>query len=95
MGFTSHPKNTIATPVVEVVYKITCKAFYRRLTFQERKVLRNSTMDEVIDLREDLMQGRFVELDSILEQQLLDTGLLSQSRIDELLVEPIRRETQL
>lgn len=94
MGLGIHTKNTLIerTDSVEVK-KITTKAFYRRLTFQERKVLRISTLDEVIDLREDLQRGRFVKLDANLEQQLLDTALLSQTRIDELLVAGTRDET--
>lgn len=70
-----------------IIRTITTKAFFRRLTFQERKVLRTSTLDAVADLREDLQRGDFVDLDGILEQQLIDTNLLSQSRIDELLAD--------
>ena len=69
------------------IRKITTKAFFRRLTPAERSVLRNSVLDTVADLREDLQRSFTVELDSILEQQLLDTTLLNQTRIDELLVD--------
>lgn len=72
---------------------ITTQAFFRRLTFPERKVLRNSTKDAVADLREDLQRSSFVDLDGILEQQLLDTTLLQQSRIDALLVDGTNEET--
>lgn len=77
------------------IRRITTKAFFRRLTFQERKVLRLSQLDAVADLREDLQRGTFVELDSVLEQQLLDTTLIQQSRVDALLVDGTPEEIQL
>ncbi len=87
------PDGVIINPPV-LIRAITVKAFFRRLTFQERKVLRLSVKDEVVDLREDLQRSEFVALDSILEQQLLDTTLLSQNRIDKLLVDGTPEETQ-
>ena len=91
------PTHKIAVPDDAVVGSplartITAKAFFRRLTFQERKILRLSPNDRVVDLREDLQRGTHVDLDGTIEQQLLDTGLLSQSRIDELLIDGVIEE---
>ncbi len=85
MGLKIHKDSPMSPPTSSKVTEITVKAFFKRLSFVERKVLRNSTMDEVIDLREDLQRDRVVKLDAELEQQLLDTGLWTQERIDELL----------
>jgi hypothetical protein len=77
------------------IRRITTKAFFRRLKFGERKVLRNSTLDAVVDLREDLQRSLYIDLDDVLSR-LLDTGLLDQSRIDELLVDgTAAEETEL
>ncbi len=72
---------------------ITTQAFFRRMTPAERKVLRTSAIDEVKDLREDLQRSAAVDLDGTIEQQLLDTTLVSQARIDELLVDGVQAET--
>jgi len=76
--------NRVVAP--SIIRVITTQAFFRRMTKAERTVLRNSILEPVADLREDLQRSFTVELDAFLEQQLLDTGLLNQSRIDELLV---------
>lgn len=99
VGFTDNGDGTFTDNRVpdttSLIRRITTKAFFRRLNFQERKVLRNSTLETVADLREDLQRGSSVDLDDILEQQLLDTGLLDQSRIDELLGDGTPEETEL
>ena len=79
--------------VLEAIRIITVKAFFRRLTFQERKILRLSAADTVVDLREDLQRSTHVDLDDTIEQQLLDTTLLSQSRIDALLIDGTAEES--
>lgn len=75
--------------------RIATKAFFRRLKFAERKVLRDSTADTVVDLREDLQRSTTVDLDGILRQQLLDTTLLSPARIAQLLVDGSSEEVLL
>ena len=72
---------------------ITTQSWYRRLTKPERVALRTSVLDEVADLREDLQRSRTVNLDGTLEQQLQDTGVIPQARIDELLVDGTEAET--
>jgi hypothetical protein len=48
-----------------------------------------------VDLREDLQRSLYIDLDDVLSR-LLDTGLLDQSRIDELLVDgTAAEETEL
>ena len=94
---TEHPNGTVETvwtemdpqgsPPIRSIRVITTQSFFRRLTFNERKVLRTSALDAVADLREDLQRSNFVDLDGVLEQQLLDVTLLPQTRIDELLVD--------
>ena len=69
------------------IRKITTQAFFRRMTKNERAVLRSSVLDEVADLREDLQRSTTVDLDGTIEQQLLDTTLVTQPRIDQLLVD--------
>lgn len=77
--FTSIPKTPIRT--------ITTQAFFRRLTKNERAVLRSSALNEVADLREDLQRSVTVDLDGTIEQQLTATELLTQTRIDTLLAD--------
>lgn len=92
MGMRIHPNSTRVTKVATFGRAITVRAFYKRLTFNERKVLRNSAIDEVVDLREELMHSKRVRLTPGFAQQLLDTGLLSQARVDELLVPATTQE---
>lgn len=91
VGFTDNGDGTFTdnTPpeVESVIRTITMQAFFRRLTKNERSVLRASTLDEVADLREDLQRSVTVDLDGTIEQQLLDTTLLSQTRISQLLID--------
>lgn len=97
VGFTDNGDGTFTdntSPEVEPVIRIiTTQAFFRRLTKNERSVLRASVLDEVADLREDLQRSDTIDLDDILEQQLIDTTLISQIRIDELLADGTEIET--
>lgn len=72
---------------------IITQAFFRRMNSAERNAIRTNTSDPVQDLREDLQRSPIVNLDGAIEQQLLDTGGFSQTRIDELLVDGTAEET--
>ena len=96
----THPNGAVETVWTEMdplppppIRTITTQAFFRRMTKLERKTLRTSIDDEVADLREDLQRSRIVDLDGVIEQQLVDTGLLDQTRIDELLFDGNEGET--
>lgn len=69
------------------VRTITTQAWYRRLTFQERKLMRASNKDEVADLREDMERGEYVDLDGVIRGQLEVIDLFSQARVEELLAD--------
>lgn len=78
---------------VSPIRVITLRAFYRRLTRPERKILRESTDDAVADLREDLMRSTKVDLDDAVFVGLLNETPLSPARIAALLVDGTRSET--
>ena len=96
VGFTDNGDGTFTDGRASIsllpIRKITTQAFFRRLSFPERKTLRNSTKDTVIDLREDLQRSPTVDLDGTIERQLLDTALLSPDRIAVLLADGTTEE---
>lgn len=77
------------------IRKITTQAFYRRMTPAERNAIRTNLSDPVQDLRDDLSRSPAVNLDGTIEQQLLDTGGFTQTRIDELLIDGTEAEQGL
>ncbi len=88
------PSTGIFTPQSDPPIRvITVRAFYFRLSVAERQGLRTSVVEEVADLREDLMRLSNVDLDGIIEAQLQATNLLTQIRINELLVDGTGAET--
>lgn len=78
-------KHMTLSKIVASTVSISVKNFFRLMTPTERRMLRRSNTDEVLDLIEDLQRSPEVVLDAVLEQQILDTGIFTQDRIDELL----------
>lgn len=74
---TINPKHFLLT--------ISTQAFFRRLTKPERAQLRGSSQG-VRDAKEDLDRGSVVQLDESVRQLLVDSGIFSDTRIDELMV---------
>lgn len=68
------------------------KSFMRRLTTNEFRTLRNSTNEDIIDIREFLMMERYIDLsDPDLATDLITAGM-NQERVDELLVDGTESE---
>lgn len=87
-GWTDNQDGTFSPPAPEPSIRIIRrKAFFRRLSTNERKILRESTDDAVIDVREFLMMENFVNLDDSDLAADLATAGMNQTRIDALLVD--------
>ena len=87
------PEGADFSIIVASIRKITTQAFFRRMNPAERNAIRTNSSDPVQDLREDLQRSLIVNLDGVIEQQLIDTGGFTQTRIDELLVDGTEEET--
>ncbi len=98
---TTYPNGTVVRKLINTdpvvtsspIRIITTQAWYRRLTVTERKALREGATDAIADFRDDLMRSIYVNLDGMIEAQLLAIGSITQTRIDELLVDGIETET--
>ena len=78
------PANAVINPQ-HYLSVISTQAFFRRLTASERASLRGQD-HAVRDMKEDLDRGNTVELDQVVRDMLVDSGLFTPARIDELMV---------
>lgn len=71
----------VADSLVKPIRRISINAFRHRFTREMRKNIRESVVDDVIDVNEDLSFAQFVDLDSPLTlegmQVLVDNGILT------------------